>query len=186
LSILESSRHELRIAHGLTLMTPSLRGWEAFPTPGALTHTRITWAFSPSAPQVPGSPLCPWCFGHPFWRGARQRRSCPPIQDTLLYLLYTILGSIKIVGLAFGDLPTHVSQMLPKVHHLAKMVVGTICGILCHCSNFLMTLLMITYKYYHPNLLFVHSFLVYFVSALFCNEILSWMIQFWMKNNLSK
>jgi hypothetical protein len=70
LSILESSRHELRIAHGLSLMTPSLRGWEAFPTPGALTHTRITWAFSPPAPQVPGvtpgSPLCPWCFGHPF------------------------------------------------------------------------------------------------------------------------
>jgi hypothetical protein len=70
LSILESLRHELRIAHGLTLMTPSLRGWEAFPTPGALTHTSITWAFSPPAPQVPGvtpgSPLCPWCFGHPY------------------------------------------------------------------------------------------------------------------------
>ena len=69
-------RHELRIAHGLTLMPPSLRGWEAFPTPGALTHTRITWALSPTAPQVPGvtpgSPLCPWCFGHSLWRGARQ------------------------------------------------------------------------------------------------------------------
>jgi hypothetical protein len=76
LSILESSRHELRIAHGLSVMTPSLRGWEAFPTPGALTHTRITWAFSPPAPQVPGvtpgSPLCLWCFWHPLWRGARQ------------------------------------------------------------------------------------------------------------------
>jgi hypothetical protein len=34
LSILESSRHELRIAHGLTFMTLSPRGWEAFPTPG--------------------------------------------------------------------------------------------------------------------------------------------------------
>jgi hypothetical protein len=38
--------------------------------PGVLTHTRITWAFSPPAPQVPGvtpgSPLCPWCFGHHF------------------------------------------------------------------------------------------------------------------------
>jgi hypothetical protein len=58
-----------------TLMTPSPRGWEAFPTLGALTHTRITWAFSPPAPQVmgvtPGSPLCPWCFGHPLWRCAR-------------------------------------------------------------------------------------------------------------------
>ena len=42
LSILEYARHELRIAHGLTLMTPSPRGWEVFPTPGALTHTRIT------------------------------------------------------------------------------------------------------------------------------------------------
>jgi hypothetical protein len=65
LSILESSRHELLIAHGLSLMTLSPRGWEAFPTPGARTHTRITWAFSPPALQVPGvtsgSPLCPWC-----------------------------------------------------------------------------------------------------------------------------
>ena len=70
MSILESSRRELRIVHGLTLMTPSPRGWETFPTPGALTHTRINWAFSSSAPHVPGvtpgSPLCPWCFGHPF------------------------------------------------------------------------------------------------------------------------
>ena len=70
LSILELARLEVRIAYGLTLMTLSLRGWEAFPTLGALTHTRITWALSPPAPQVPGvttgSPLCPWCFGHPF------------------------------------------------------------------------------------------------------------------------
>ena len=68
LSILESTRHKLRIAHGLTLLHPSLHGWEAFLTPGAFTHTRITWAFSPLAPQFPsvilGSPLCPWCFGH--------------------------------------------------------------------------------------------------------------------------
>src|ERR1700738_3418976 len=75
LSILELPRHELRIADGLTLMPPSLRGWEAFPTPGALTHTRITWALSPTVPRVPGvtpgSPLCPWCFGHSSWRGAR-------------------------------------------------------------------------------------------------------------------
>ena len=70
MSALESSRQELRIAYGLILMTPSPRGWEAFQTPRALTHIRITWAFSPSAPQVlcvtPGSPLCPWFFGHPF------------------------------------------------------------------------------------------------------------------------
>jgi hypothetical protein len=76
--ILESSRHELRLAHGLTLMNHSLRGWEAFPTPGALTHIRITWAFSPLAPQVrgvtSGSPLCPWYFKHRFWRGVRHPR----------------------------------------------------------------------------------------------------------------
>ena len=76
LSILESSHHELRIAHGLILVHPSLRGWEAFPTPRALAHTRIIWAFSPTVPQVPGvtpgGPLCPWCFGHSSWRGARQ------------------------------------------------------------------------------------------------------------------
>lgn len=39
------------------------------------THTRITEALSPMAPQVPmvnlGSPLCPWCFMHSSWRGAR-------------------------------------------------------------------------------------------------------------------
>jgi hypothetical protein len=78
LSILESSRHELHITHGPTFMTSSPHGWEAFPTPRALTHTRITWAFSPPAPQVPGvtsgSPLCSWCFGHPLWRGLRQLR----------------------------------------------------------------------------------------------------------------
>ena len=44
--------------------------------PGALTHTRITWALSLMAPQVPGvtpgSALCPWCCGHFSRRGARQ------------------------------------------------------------------------------------------------------------------
>jgi hypothetical protein len=45
-------------------MTPSLCGWEAFPTPGALTHTWITWAFSPPAPQVPGiTPGSPCAHG---------------------------------------------------------------------------------------------------------------------------
>ena len=43
--------------------------------PGALTRTRITWAFSPMALQVPGitlgCPLCPWFCGHSSWRGAR-------------------------------------------------------------------------------------------------------------------
>ena len=35
LSILESTRHKLCIAHGLTLVFPSLREWEAFPMFGA-------------------------------------------------------------------------------------------------------------------------------------------------------
>jgi hypothetical protein len=80
LGILESSRHKLHIAYGLTLMTLNPRRWEVFPTPGALTHIRIIWALLPSALQVPGvtpgSPLFPWCFGHYFWRGARH--SPPP------------------------------------------------------------------------------------------------------------
>ena len=66
LSILGSRHHKLLIAYGLTLVTPSLHGWEAFPTPRALTHTRITWALSPMASQVPGvtpgSPLVPMVF----------------------------------------------------------------------------------------------------------------------------
>ena len=44
LNILELAHHKLYIAHGLTLVTPSLRGWEAFLTSTALTNTRITWA----------------------------------------------------------------------------------------------------------------------------------------------
>ena len=76
LSIQESTRHKLHTAHGPTLVPPSLCGWEAFPMPQALTHTRITWVLSPTAPQVPGvtlgSLLCPWCFGHSSWRGGRQ------------------------------------------------------------------------------------------------------------------
>ena len=54
----------------------SPHGWEACPTPGALTYIKITWAFPPSAPHVPGVnpgyPSCPWCFGHSLWRGAQQ------------------------------------------------------------------------------------------------------------------
>ena len=69
LSIPKSSLHDLRVAHSLTLMTPSLRGWEAFPTHVALTHTMIIWAFPPTAPQVsgviPGSSLCPWGTMYP-------------------------------------------------------------------------------------------------------------------------
>ena len=76
LSILESTCHKLLIAHGLSLVTPSLCQWEAFLTLKALTHTRITHALSPTSSQVPGvtpgSPLYPWCFKHSSWRGVQQ------------------------------------------------------------------------------------------------------------------
>ena len=49
MSILESGRHKLLIAHGLTLITPSLREYEPFIRFGALIHTMITWALSPTA-----------------------------------------------------------------------------------------------------------------------------------------
>jgi hypothetical protein len=54
LSILESGRHRLLTTLGLILVTPSLRGCEAFPTPEALTYTRIALALSLMAPQVVG------------------------------------------------------------------------------------------------------------------------------------
>ena len=54
--------------------------------PGALTHTRITWALSPMVPQVPGvtpgSPLCPWCCGHSSRRGARQIPNVAPLASS--------------------------------------------------------------------------------------------------------
>ena len=80
LNIWKSTRHELRMAHGLTFMTPSPHWCETFQTPGALTHTMMTWAFSPSTSQVPGitprSPLCLRYSRHSFWRGAQH--SPPP------------------------------------------------------------------------------------------------------------
>jgi hypothetical protein len=61
--ILEYAYHN----HGFTLVTLSLCRWEASPTLGALTHMRITWPFSPTAPQISGVPsgylLCRWWFG---------------------------------------------------------------------------------------------------------------------------
>ena len=61
LSILNFGHHKLLIAHGLTRVTPSLRGWEAFSTLGSLTHTRITYAPSPTVPQIPGVTPGPPC-----------------------------------------------------------------------------------------------------------------------------
>ena len=92
LSILEPARHKLRITYSLTLMTSNLHGWEAFPTPGALTHTRIIWALSPTASQVPGvnprSPLCPRCFGYFSWRGVRQHIIFTICKHSYTYLRY--------------------------------------------------------------------------------------------------
>ena len=89
LSILESTRHKLRITHGLILVPPSFHGWEAFLTPKAPTHIRIIWALSPTASQVPDvtlrSPLCPWCFGHSSWRGARHWPNSKP--TCILFLM---------------------------------------------------------------------------------------------------
>jgi hypothetical protein len=69
--------------------------------PGALTHTRITWAFSPSPPQVsgvtPGSPMCPWCFGHPLWRGTRH----PPHHTESMPS-----STILVVGTPILELPS--------------------------------------------------------------------------------
>jgi hypothetical protein len=121
LSILEFSRHELHIAHGLTLMTPSLRGWEAFPMPGALAHTRITWAFSPPAPQVPGvtpgSPLCPWCFGHPLWRGARHIPSVATLASSL-----NSLGHSSLLARVTSANPSH--SPMPRVSVGAYFLTG--------------------------------------------------------------
>ena len=42
------------MADGLTLMSSNLHKVEAFPMPGGLIHTRITWALSSTATQVLG------------------------------------------------------------------------------------------------------------------------------------
>jgi hypothetical protein len=83
-------------------MTLSPRGLEAFPTPEALTHTKITWAFSPPAPQVPGvtpgSALCPWCFGHPLWRG--ERHDGPSKKNSRFDVLNIVLN-VQVTSLSY-------------------------------------------------------------------------------------
>ena len=61
MSILESICHKLLVAHDLTLVTPNIRDLEVFSTLRALTHTRITWALLPTAPQVPNITPGPPC-----------------------------------------------------------------------------------------------------------------------------
>jgi hypothetical protein len=133
-SILESSRQKLRTTYGLIFMTLNPRGLKAFPTPRALIHTRITWAFSPSAPQILGvtlgSPLCPRCFGHSLWRGARQK---PLKEDTLWFdckqmirpppnlvgdhLEYEVKGILKC-GIRKKKILGEVAEILREKNHL--------------------------------------------------------------------
>ena len=78
-------------------MTPSLRGWEAFPTPGALTHTRITWALSPPVPQVPcvtpGSPCAHGVLDIPL------ERCATTYVGLVTHVLYTILYASQAIVL---------------------------------------------------------------------------------------
>ena len=50
--ILKVRRHKLLIAHGWTFLTPSLHGWTMILTPEAITHTMMSWTFSPMSSQV--------------------------------------------------------------------------------------------------------------------------------------
>ena len=67
-SILELRCHYLHLVFGIAFVIPSLCRWEVFPMLRALLYTRLTWALSSTAPQVPGvtpmSSLCPWCCRH--------------------------------------------------------------------------------------------------------------------------
>ena len=93
---LESGCHKLRITYGLSLVTLSLHGQVVFPKLGALIHTRITWAPSPTTPQVPsvtsGSPLGLWCFGHFIWRCAQQTIYTHLWLDLTYLILFTTIG----------------------------------------------------------------------------------------------
>ena len=57
--------------------------------PGALTHTRITWALSPMAAQVPGVTPGPPC-AHGV-AGTPQEE----VRDTILYLLRGEQGDLE-------------------------------------------------------------------------------------------
>jgi hypothetical protein len=74
--------------------------------PGALTHTRITWSFSPMALQVfgvtPGSLLCPWCGGHSLWRG---------VQHSILLMFFLIAAQ-----------PSHKYLVSERLLHMIHLV----------------------------------------------------------------
>ena len=82
LSILQFRRHKLLKVHGLICVTPSLYGWEAFWTLGALIHISIIWASSPSTPQVSGitsgSPLGHGIAGTPHEEVRDTETRVPP------------------------------------------------------------------------------------------------------------
>ena len=84
--------------------------------PGALTHARITLALSSMAPQVPsvtpGSPLCPWCFGHSSWRGAQQQNMENATQRGQQYMVHDMKAIIK---------PTCWSKMTYRLH---RVIIG--------------------------------------------------------------
>jgi len=51
-----------KLAHGITLVTPSWCKWETFPRPGTLTYTKITCPFWLMAPQILGVTLRSLCI----------------------------------------------------------------------------------------------------------------------------
>jgi hypothetical protein len=84
-SILESPHHKLLVAYSIAIETPRLHGWEILSMLGALTHIMITWALSPTSPQVPGvtpgSPVCLRYLKHSSWRGARHSEQNSPWEN---------------------------------------------------------------------------------------------------------
>ena len=109
-------------------MTPSLYGWEAFSKPRALTHTRITWALSPMAPQVPsvtpGSPLCPWYCGHSSWRGVQQHTytlGYPYILCAGLYAPLLVVQSTQHLLSNIHIFTNNLNIIYPFHNHLHKL-----------------------------------------------------------------
>ena len=98
MNILGSTRHKLLMDDGLIIMPLSLQRWEEFPTSGALTHITITWAFLPTAPQVPGvflgSFFCPWGFWQSSWREAQHTTT--PLSFTFHLDVVVFIGCIWV------------------------------------------------------------------------------------------
>ena len=139
LRLMESPRHKLRIPYGITLVPLSLRGWEAFPTPGGLTHTRITWALSPTTLQVsgviPGSPLCSWCFRDSSWRAERYERTLVNFVSTSftnnhLYMFIKACSQLTIYKWCATPLSTFIHN-----NPFANVPLSTFLRQSCFCSS---------------------------------------------------